>query len=120
ARKKGYVLTLLNRRRYLEGINSKDKNIREFNERIAINAPIQGSAADLIKLAMIKIDESFKKERFKSRLLLQIHDELIFEIYQPELKKAKSIIKEIMEHSLKLSVPIKVNLKTGSNWAEVS
>jgi len=120
ARKKGYVITLLNRRRYLEGINSKDKNIREFNERIAINAPIQGSAADLIKLAMIKIDESFKKERFKSRLLLQIHDELIFEIYQPELKKAKSIIKEIMEHSLKLSVPIKVNLKTGSNWAEVS
>jgi len=120
ARKKGYVVTLLNRRRYLEGINSKDKNIREFNERIAINAPIQGSAADLIKLAMIKIDESFKKERFKSRLLLQIHDELIFEIYKPELEKAKSIIKEIMEHSLELSVPIKVNLKMGNNWAEVS
>ncbi len=120
ARKKGYVLTLLNRRRYLEGINSKDKNIREFNERIAINAPIQGSAADLIKLAMIKIDESFKKERFKSRLLLQIHDELIFEIYKPELEKVKSIIKEIMEHSLEISVPIKVNLKTGNNWAELS
>ncbi|MCK4308436.1 MAG: DNA polymerase I, partial [Candidatus Atribacteria bacterium] len=120
ARKKSYVLTLLNRRRYLEGINSKDKNIREFNERIAINAPIQGSAADLIKLAMIKIDESFKKERFKSRLLLQIHDELIFEVYQPELEKAKAIIKDIMEHSLKLSVPIKVNLKVGNNWAEVS
>ncbi|HAJ32183.1 MAG TPA: DNA polymerase I [Candidatus Atribacteria bacterium] len=120
ARKKGYVITLLNRRRYLEGINSNDKNIREFNERIAINAPIQGSAADLIKLAMIKIDESFKKERFKSKLLLQIHDELIFEVYKPELEKAKDIIKDIMEHSLKLSVPIKVNLKTGSNWAEVS
>ncbi|MBE3127635.1 MAG: DNA polymerase I [Candidatus Atribacteria bacterium] len=120
ARKKGYVLTLLNRRRYLEGINSKDRKIREFNERIAINAPIQGSAADLIKLAMIKIDESFKKERFKSRLLLQIHDELIFEIYQPELEKVKSIIKEIMEHSLELSVPIKVNLKTGNNWAELN
>jgi len=69
---------------------------------------------------MIKIDESFKNERFKSRLLLQIHDELIFEIYQPELEKAKTIIKDIMEHSLKLSVPIKVNLKTGNNWAEVS
>ncbi|MBU4227777.1 DNA polymerase I, partial [bacterium] len=120
ARKKGYVLTLLNRRRYLEGINSKDRKIREFNERIAINAPIQGSAADLIKLAMIKIDESFKKERFKSRLLLQIHDELIFEIYQPELEKVKSIIKEIMEHSLELSVPIKVNLKTGNNWANLN
>lgn len=120
ARKKGYVLTLLNRRRYLEGINSKDKNIREFNERIAINAPIQGSAADLIKLAMIKIDKSFKKEKFKSRLLLQIHDELIFEVYKPELKKVKSIIKEIMEHSLEISVPIKVNLKTGNNWAELN
>src|SRR5665648_600242 len=120
ARKKGYVITLLNRRRYLEGINSKDKNIREFNERIAINAPIQGGAADLIKLAMIKINESFKRECFTSRLLLQIHDELIFEIYQPELEKAKDIIKDIMEHSLKLFVPIKVNLKTGSNWAEVS
>jgi len=120
ARKKGYVITLLNRRRYLEGINSKDKNIREFNERIAINAPIQGSAADLIKLAMIKINESFKRERFTSRLLLQIHDELIFEIYQSELEKAKDIIKDIMEHSLKLSVPIKVNLKTGSNWAELN
>ena len=120
ARKKGYVITLLNRRRYLEGINSKDKNIREFNERIAINAPIQGSAADLIKLAMIKIDESFKKERFKSRLLLQIHDELIFEVYKPELEKVKSIIKEIMEHSLEISVPIKVNLNTGYNWAELS
>ncbi len=120
ARKKGYVLTLLNRRRYLEGINSKDKKIREFNERVAINAPIQGSAADLIKLAMVKIDRFFKKERFKSRLLLQIHDELIFEAYQPELEKAKSIIKEIMENSLKLSVPIKVNLKTGNNWAELN
>ena len=120
ARKKGYVITLLNRRRYLEGINSKDKNIREFNERIAINAPIQGSAADLIKLAMIKINESFKRKQFASRLLLQIHDELIFEIYQPELEKAKDIIKDIMEHSLKLSVPIKVNLKTGSNWAELN
>ena len=120
ARKKGYVLTLLNRRRHLEGINSKDKNIREFNERIAINAPIQGSAADLIKLAMIKIDESFKRERFKSRLLLQIHDELIFEVYKPELEKVKCIIKEIMEHSLEISVPIKVNLKTGNNWAELN
>lgn len=120
ARKKGYIITLLKRRRYLEGINSKDKNIREFNERIAINTPIQGSAADLIKIAMIKISESFKRERFKSKLLLQIHDELIFEVYKPELEKVKSIIKDIMEHSLELSVPLKVNLKVGDNWAEVS
>jgi len=120
ARKRGYVLTILNRRRYLEGINSKDKNIREFNERNAINAPIQGSAADLIKLAMIKIDDLFKKGRFKSRLLLQIHDELIFEVYTPELERANAIIKDIMEHSLKFSVPIKVNLTRGNNWAELS
>ncbi len=119
ARKKGYIITLLKRRRYLEGINSKDKNIREFNERIAINTPIQGSAADLIKVAMIKISESFKRERFKSKLLLQIHDELIFEVYKPELEKVKSIIKDIMEHSLELSVPLKVNLKVGDNWAEL-
>ncbi|MCK4308934.1 MAG: DNA polymerase I, partial [Candidatus Atribacteria bacterium] len=116
----GYVVTLLNRRRYLDGINSLDKNIREFNERIAINAPIQGSAADLIKLAMIKISESFKKKKFKSKLLLQIHDELIFEIYKNELKEAKSIVKDIMENSLELSVPLKVNLKTGYNWADLT
>jgi len=120
ARRKGYVVTLLNRRRYLEGINSLDKNIREFNERIAINTPIQGSAADLIKLAMIKISESFKKKKFKSKLLLQIHDELVFEIYKRELEEAKSIIKDIMEYSLELSVPLKVNLKTGDNWAELT
>jgi len=120
ARRKGYVVTLLNRRRYLEGINSLDKNIREFNERVAINTPIQGSAADLIKLAMIKISESLKKKKFKSKLLLQIHDELVFEIYKRELEEAKSIIKDIMEYSLELSVPLKVNLKTGDNWAELS
>ena len=120
ARKKGYIITLLKRRRYLEGINSEDKNIREFNERIAINTPIQGSAADLIKIAMLKISESFKRESFKSKLLLQIHDELIFEVYKPELEKVKSIIKDIMEHSLELSVPLKVNLKVGDNWAELN
>ena len=120
ARNKGYIITLLKRRRYLEGINSKDKNIREFNERIAINTPIQGSAADLIKIAMIKISESFKRGRFKSKLLLQIHDELIFEVYKPELEKVKSVIKDIMEHSLELSVPLKVNLKVGDNWAELN
>lgn len=120
ARKKGYVVTLLNRRRYLDGINSLDKNIREFNERIAINAPIQGSAADLIKLAMIKIGELFKKKKLKSKLLLQIHDELIFEVNKRELEEAKSIVKDIMENSLELSVPLKVNLKTGYNWAELT
>ncbi len=120
ARRKGYVVTLLNRRRYLDGINSQDRSIREFNERIAVNTPIQGSAADLIKLAMIKISESFKKKKFKSKLLLQIHDELIFEIYKRELEEVKSIVKEFMEHSLELFVPLKVKLKSGYNWAELN
>ena len=120
ARKKGYVVTLLNRRRYVEGINSSDRNIREFNERIAINTPIQGSAADLIKLAMIKIDRLLKSKKFKTKLLLQIHDELLFEVYQPELEEVKSFVKDIMEHALELSVPLEVNLKTGHNWAELT
>ncbi|HBY57940.1 MAG TPA: DNA polymerase I [Candidatus Atribacteria bacterium] len=120
ARKKGYVVTLLNRRRYLDGINSQDRSIREFNERIAINAPIQGSAADLIKLAMIKINGLLKNKGLKTKLLLQIHDELIFEVYKTEVEEVKYFVKDIMEHSLELSVPLKVNLKTGYNWAELN
>ncbi len=119
ARQLGYVLTLLNRRRYLTGINSPDKNIREFNERIAINTPIQGSAADLIKLAMIKIDQYIQKKKLKSKLLLQIHDELILEVEETELEEVKGLVKDIMENALPLSVPLVVNLKTGSNWAEL-
>jgi len=120
ARKNGYVLTLLNRRRYLTGINSPDKNIREFNERIAINTPIQGSAADLIKLAMIKIDQEIQKRRLKSRLILQIHDELILEVEQKDIEELKKLVKDIMENALDLSIPLVVNLKTGSNWAELN
>ena len=120
ARKNGYVLTLLNRRRYVPEINSKNKNIREFNERVAVNAPIQGTAADLIKVAMISIEQEFKKKQFKSRMLLQIHDELIFEIDKKELTETQPIIKDFMENSLKLSVPLKINLKTGNNWAELN
>jgi len=120
ARKNGFVTTLLNRRRYVPEIDSKNKNIREFNERVAVNAPIQGTAADMIKVAMISIDQEFKIKPFKSKMLLQIHDELIFEIQQKELKKTKLIIKDIMENCLKLSVPLKINLKTGKNWAELN
>ncbi len=87
------------------------QNIREFNERVAVNAPIQGTAADLIKVAMISIEQEFKKKQFKSRMLLQIHDELIFEIDKKELTETQPIIKDFMENSLKLSVPLKINLK---------
>lgn len=120
ARKKGYVVTLLNRRRYLDGINSPDRSIREFNERIAINTPIQGSAADLIKLAMIKINRLLKNKGLKTKLLLQIHDELVFEVYKTEVEEVKYFVKDIMEHSFEFSVPLKVNLKTGYNWAELN
>jgi len=120
AREKGYVLTLLNRRRYVPEINSSNRNIREFNERIAINAPIQGTAADLIKIAMISIAHAFKKNNFQSKMLLQVHDELIFEIEKKELIKTKEMIKKIMESSLKLSLPLKINIKTGENWADIN
>ena len=120
AREKGYVLTLLNRRRYVPEINHKNRNIREFNERIAINAPIQGTAADLIKIAMISIEKEFEKRKYKSKMVLQIHDELIFEIVEKELTESKKMIKEIMENSLKLSIPLLINLKSGKNWAELN
>ena len=119
ARKEKCVHTMLNRVRYLEGIDSPNKNIRDFYERTAINTPIQGTAADLIKIAMIGIDRKMEEENLKSGLVLQIHDELIFEIPEAELDKRKKIIKEIMENSLQLSVPLVVNFKTGCRWGDL-
>ncbi len=119
ARKNKYVQTMLNRIRYLEGIDSPNKNIREFYERTAINTPIQGTAADLIKIAMIRITKKLEDLNLPSGLILQIHDELIFEIPESELEKRKAIVKEIMENSLQLSIPLMVNFKTGCRWGEL-
>jgi DNA polymerase-1 len=119
ARKDKYVKTMLNRIRYLEGIDSPNKSIREFYERTAINTPIQGTAADLIKMAMIEIHSKMESLKLTSGLILQIHDELIFEIAEPELERRRVIIKEIMENILKLSIPLKVNFKTGHRWGEL-
>ena len=119
ARKNKYVQTMLNRVRYLEGIDSPNKSIREFYERTAINTPIQGTAADLIKMAMIEIHSKMESLKLTSGLILQIHDELIFEIPEPELERRRVIIKEIMENILKLSIPLKVNFKTGHRWGEL-
>jgi DNA polymerase I len=119
ARKNKYVKTMMNRIRYLEGINSPDKNIREFYERTAINTPIQGTAADLIKIAMIRITQKMESQNLSSGLILQIHDELIFEIPELELEKRKSTVKKIMESSLQLSLPLVVNFKTGYRWGEI-
>lgn len=119
ARKNKYVKTMLNRIRFLEGIDNPNKNIREFYERAAINTPIQGTAADLIKVAMIRISQKMERENLSSGLILQIHDELIFEVSKSQLEKRKSVIKEIMENSLSLSLPLQVNFKAGHRWGEL-
>ena len=118
ARKQGYVTTLLNRRRFLPEIHSDNRQQREFAERNAINTPIQGSAADLIKVAMINIHKRIKKEHMKTKMIMQVHDELVFEVPKDELEKAKSLIKEEMENAIELSVPIKVDIGVGKNWLE--
>jgi DNA polymerase I len=110
--------TLLGRIRLLPDINSPNRNIRQFAERIAINTPIQGSAADLIKVAMIKMDETFKEKKLKSAMLLSVHDELIFEVPPDELNTVKKLVKKIMEGVWELKVPLKVNVACGENWAE--
>ncbi|CAL2083064.1 DNA polymerase I [Tenacibaculum sp. 190524A02b] len=118
AREHGYVETVLHRRRYLKDINSRNAIVRGAAERNAVNAPIQGSAADIIKLAMINIHERFAKENFKSKMLLQVHDELVFDAHKEELETIKPIIKEEMENAFKLSVPLDVEMGIGQNWLE--
>lgn len=118
ARENGYVETVLNRRRYLKDINSRNAIVRGAAERNAVNAPIQGSAADIIKLAMINIHKRFEKEGFKSKMLLQVHDELVFDAYKDELDIIKPIIKWEMENAYRLSVPLDVEMGIGNNWLE--
>ena len=118
AREKGYATTLFQRRRYLPDIEHKNRMIRAESERMAINTPIQGTAADLIKKAMIRIHERLEKEKLKSRLLVQVHDELLFEVLEEELSQVRLLVKEEMEGVHRLDVPLKVDMKTGRNWEE--
>ena len=118
ARDNGYVQTVLGRRRYLKDINSRNAVVRGAAERNAVNAPIQGSAADIIKLAMINIHTKLKAGNYKSKMLLQVHDELVFDIYKPELDELKTLIKTEMESAFKLEVPLDVEVDTGLNWLE--
>jgi DNA polymerase-1 len=118
AREKGYVTTLFQRRRYLPDIEHKNRMIRSESERMAINTPIQGTAADLIKKAMIRIHERLGEEKLKSKLLLQVHDELLFEVLEEELPQIRSLVKQEMEGVYRLDVPLKVDMKTGKNWEE--
>lgn len=118
AREHGYVETVLNRRRYLKDINSRNAMVRSGAERNAVNAPIQGSAADIIKLAMISIHKRFLKEGFKSKMLLQVHDELVFDAHKDELEIIKPIIKDEMENAFKMTVPLDVEMGIGQNWLQ--
>ena len=118
ARENGFVKTLLGRKRWLSDINSNNATVRNYAERNAINAPIQGSAADMIKMAMINIYNELKNNNFKTKMLLQVHDELVFDVYKPELEMVKPIIEKLMREALPLNVPVEVGIGVGHNWLE--
>ena len=116
AHKNGYVKTIMNRTRNIEELSSSNYMQRSMGERMALNTPIQGSSADILKKAMIEIDEKFKEENIKSTMLLQVHDELIFNVLNEEKEKVKNIVKETMENTIKLNVPLEVDIEFGNNW----
>ena len=118
AREKDYVETLFHRRRYLPDIHSSNFNLRSFAERTAMNSPIQGSAADILKMAMIELDREMRERKFKANLLLQVHDELIFEVPQDELESLQSLVEEVMENAVSLKVPLRADSNVGDNWFE--
>ena len=119
ARKHGYVETLMGRRRYIQDINSSNGLIRKNMERNAINAPIQGTAADIIKVAMIHIDRELKARNLKTKMLLQVHDELIFDVPKEELETIMRLIPQLMENAIELKVPLEVDIRSGNNWYDV-
>jgi len=123
---KGFVTTLLNRRRYIPEINSPNESMKQFAQRQAINTPVQGSAADLMKLAMIDIHRELQKRKLASQILITVHDELVLDVPNKEKEEVVELLRERMEHpcmlpeatQMELSVPIKVSIKTGANWLE--
>jgi DNA polymerase-1 len=119
ARDKGCVTTILGRRRYIPEINSPDMRLRQFAERMAINTPIQGSAADIIKIAMIRISETLAREKLATRMTLQVHDELVFDVPKTELAAAYRLVKDGMENVIKLHVPVEAHIEVGKNWLEM-
>jgi DNA polymerase-1 len=119
ARRDGYVETLLGRRRYIPDINSANRQVREAAERMAINMPVQGTSADIIKVAMINLYREMQQKRVKSKMLLQVHDELVFEVPDDELDLMRNLVSDIMDSAVKLDVPIKVDTKVGKNWGEM-
>ena len=119
ARELGYVQTVLGRRRYIPEINSPNRQVREAAERMAINMPVQGTSADIIKIAMVNIHREMEKQGLKSKMILQVHDELVFEVPPDEIDLMKKLVADIMPQALKLSVPLKIDIKLGKNWGEM-
>ena len=118
AKEEGYVVTLFGRRRPVPELSSSNFMQRSFGERVSMNSPIQGAAADIIKIAMIRVNQRLKDQKMKSRLVLQVHDELLIEAYEPELDEVQNILKEEMEHAAELKVPLEIDMHTGDNWYE--
>ena len=118
-KKNGYVTTMLNRKRFIREINEKNYMRQEFGKRLAMNSPIQGSAADIIKVAMIKVDELLKKHQLKSKMILQVHDELIFDVYQEELQEVMEIVAKGMTTAIKMDVELKAEGSYAVNWYEL-
>ncbi|MCL4499459.1 MAG: DNA polymerase, partial [Chloroflexi bacterium] len=120
ARNLGYVQTLMGRRRYIPDINNSNRNVRLFAERAAVNMPIQGTAADIMKLAMIHVHQSLAADNLSSKMVLQVHDELLLEVVPDELKQASDHVRRGMEHAYEMRVPLKVDVKVGKNWSEMT
>ena len=118
AKEMGYVVTLFGRRRPVPELSSSNFMQRSFGERVAMNAPIQGTAADIMKIAMIGVNRRLKESHMKSRLVLQVHDELLIEAFRPELEDVKAILREEMENAASLEVPLEIDMHTGDNWYE--
>ena len=118
AKEMGYVVTLFGRRRPVPELSSSNFMQRSFGERVAMNAPIQGTAADIMKIAMIGVNRRLKEQNLKSRLVLQVHDELLIESYRPELPEVEKILREEMEQAASLDVPLEIDMHTGENWYE--
>ena len=118
ARENGYVETIMKRRRYLKDINSANAVVRGFAERNAVNAPIQGSAADVIKMAMIGVDGAMKEANMKSKMLLQVHDELVFDVHESEIEQLQKLVKYEMESAVEIAVPMEVEMEVGDNWLD--
>ena len=116
AHEKGYSTTIMNRKRIIDELNNKNYMIRQQGERMALNTPIQGSAADILKKAMVEIYAELKKRNLKSKMLIQVHDELVLNVYQDELNEVKELVRNIMENTYPLDVPLKVDIETGSDW----